>query len=180
MGGPQSQDEGGEQPDSQGDSSDEASVHSSSLSEDGTSVECGGILPRMTDLPQQPIEMILLRQLSEHLSIPMWVIDADGDLVFFNEAAEPTLGIRADDVDQMPFETWTESFRPRDEFNVPIAAEALPPVIAIRKGEPAHATLAITGGDGVSRRIRVTAFPLTGGHGEIMGSVTMFWESPEA
>ena len=46
----------------------------------------------MTDLPQQPIEMILLRQLAEHLAIPMWVIDGAGDLVFFNEAAEPTLG----------------------------------------------------------------------------------------
>jgi PAS domain S-box-containing protein len=134
----------------------------------------------MTDLPQQPIEMILLRQLSEHLSIPMWVIDEVGDLVFFNEAAEPTLGIRADDVDQMPFETWTTSFRPLDESGNAMSAEDLPPVIALRRGEPAHATLAITGGDGVSRRIRVTAFPLTGGHGDVMGSVTMFWESPEA
>jgi len=134
----------------------------------------------MTDLPQQPIEMILLRQLSEHLSIPMWVIDAQGDLVFFNEAAEPTLGVRADDVDQMPFETWTTSFRPRDESGNPLAAEELPPVIALRRGEPAHATLEITGGDGVARRIGITAFPLTGGHGDIMGSVTMFWESPEA
>ena len=38
----------------------------------------------MTDLPQQPIEMILLRQLAEHLAIPVWVIDGQGDLVFFN------------------------------------------------------------------------------------------------
>lgn len=134
----------------------------------------------MTDLPQQPIEMILLRQLSEHLSIPMWVIDAKGDLVFFNEAAEPTLGIRADDVDQMPFETWTASFHPRDEDGNPLSIEALPPIIALRRGEPAHATLEITGGDGVSRRIGITAFPLTGGHGDVMGSVTMFWESPRA
>jgi len=134
----------------------------------------------MIDLPQQPIEMILLRQLSEHLSIPMWVIDGEGDLVFFNEAAEPTLGVRADDVDQMPFETWTKSFRPRDESGNPLPREELPPIIALRQGRPAHATLEITGGDGVARRIDVTAFPLTGGHGDIMGSVTMFWESPEA
>lgn len=133
----------------------------------------------MTDLPQQPIEMILLRQLSEHLSIPMWVIDGEGDLVFFNEAAEPTLGIRADDVDQMPFATWTASFRPRDEYGNALSPEALPPVIALRKGEPAHATLEITGGDGVARRIGVSAFPLTGGHGDIMGSVSMFWESKD-
>lgn len=130
----------------------------------------------MTDLPQQPIEMILLRQLAEHLSIPMWVIDAEGDLVFFNEAAEPTLGIRADDVDQMPLEAWTTGFSPRDLQGNPIEGEDLPPVKALRQGTPQHDTVEITGGDGVSRRISISAFPLTGGHGDIMGSVTMFWE----
>jgi len=80
----------------------------------------------------------------------------------------------------MPFETWTTSFRPRDESGNPLPPESLPPVIALRRGEPAHANLEITGGDGVARRIGVTAFPLTGGHGDIMGSVTMFWESPKA
>ncbi|HKZ92582.1 MAG TPA: PAS domain-containing protein [Candidatus Limnocylindrales bacterium] len=133
----------------------------------------------MADLPQQPIEMILLRQLSEHLSIPMWVIDDQGDLVFFNEAAEPTLGVRADDVEQMPFEIWTTSFAPRDQWGNPIPAEALPPVRALREGRPAHETLWITAADGVSRQIDITAFPLTGGHGDVMGSVTMFWESSE-
>jgi PAS domain S-box-containing protein len=133
--------------------------------------------PQMTDLPQQPIEMILLRQLAEHLAIPMWVIDAKGDLVFFNEAAEPTLGIRADDVDQMPFEAWTTGFAPRDLEGNPIAAEELPPVKALREKKPQHDSLEITGGDGVARQIVITAFPLTGGHGDVMGSVTMFWES---
>lgn len=133
----------------------------------------------MTDVPQQPLEMILLRQLAEHLAIPVWVIDERGDMVFFNEAAEPTLGVRADDVDQMPFEAWTTGFRPHDLEGNPLSAEQLPPVIALRQGKPAHDTIRITGGDGVPRRIGVTAFPLTGGHGDVMGSVTMFWESTE-
>ena len=132
---------------------------------------------RMADLPQQPIEMILLRQLAEHLGIPVWVIDNAGDLVFFNEAAEPTLGLRADDVDQMPYEAWTTGFAPRDLAGNPIPAEALPPVKALRDGKPQHASLEITGADGVARQIVITAFPLTGGHGDIMGSVAMFWES---
>jgi PAS domain-containing protein len=131
----------------------------------------------MADLPQQPIEMILLRQLAEHLGIPVWVIDSAGDLVFFNEAAEPTLGLRADDVDQLPFEAWTKGFAPRDLAGNPVAGEALPAIKALREGKPQHDTLEITGGDGVARQIVITAFPLTGGHGDIMGSVSMFWES---
>ena len=134
----------------------------------------------MTDLPQQPLEMILLRQLAEHLAIPIWVIDAQGDLLFFNEAAEGTLGVRADDVERMTFDEWTTSFHPRDAADRPVPTDALPPVIALRQGRPAHANLQITGADGVSRQLGVTAFPLTGGHGDVMGSVTMFWESTEA
>jgi len=134
----------------------------------------------MSDLRQEPIELILLRQLAEHLSIPIWVIDADGDMLFFNEAAESMLGIRADDVDQMPFAEWTTAFAPRDAAGNPESPESLPPVIALRQGRPAHSTLQITTRDGVSRRIGVTAFPLTGGHGETLGSVAMFWESSEA
>jgi PAS domain-containing protein len=131
----------------------------------------------MSDLPQQPIEMILLRQLAEHLAIPVWVIDSQGDLVFFNEAAEPTLGLRADDIDQMPYAAWTVGFNPRDLQGNPVAGDDLPPVRALRDGKPQHDTLEITGADGVARQIVITAFPLTGGHGDIMGSVTMFWES---
>jgi PAS domain S-box-containing protein len=131
----------------------------------------------MSDLPQQPIEMILLRQLGEHLAIPMWVIDGQGDLVFFNEAAEPTLGVRADDVDQMPYAAWTTGFSPRDLQGNAIAGEDLPPIKALREKTPQHDTLQITGADGVARQIVITAFPLTGGHGDVMGSVAMFWES---
>jgi PAS domain S-box-containing protein len=131
----------------------------------------------MTDLPQQPIEMILLRQLAEHLAIPVWVIDGKGDLVFFNEAAEPTLGVRADDVDQMPYEAWTTGFAPRDRNGKSMAAEDLPPIKALREGKPQNDTVEITGGDGVTRQITITAFPLTGGHGDVMGSVAMFWEN---
>lgn len=133
----------------------------------------------MASLPQQPLELILLRQLAEHLSIPIWVIDGNGDLLFFNEAAESALGIRGDDVDQMPFAEWTTAFAPRDEAGNPIPPESLPPIIALRQGRPAHSTVVITGRDGVSRRIGATAFPLTGGHGETFGAVAMFWESTE-
>jgi phosphoribosyl 1,2-cyclic phosphodiesterase len=91
----------------------------------------------MSDLPQQPIEMILLRQLAEHLAIPMWVIDGEGDLVFFNEAAEPTLGVRADDVDQMPFEAWTTAFAP-DRGGRPAAGQGPPRRDAPARFAPDH------------------------------------------
>ena len=76
----------------------------------------------------------------------------------------------------MPYEAWTTGFAPRDLDGNTLAGEQLPPVKALREKRPQHATLEITGGDGVARRIVITAFPLTGGHGDVMGSVAMFWE----
>ena len=39
-------------------------------------------------MPQQEIEVILMRQLASYLAMPILVVDTEGDLVFFNEAAE--------------------------------------------------------------------------------------------
>jgi len=129
--------------------------------------------------PQRNLILILARNFATRLATAVFLVDADGRVIFFNEAAEPTLGVRADDVDQMPYETWTTSFAPRDLEGNAIAGDDLPSVKALREQKPQHDSLQITGADGVARQIVITAFPLTGGHGDVMGSVTMFWESDE-
>ena len=63
-------------------------------------------------MAQQPIELILFRQLATNLAVPVFLVDERGDLVFLNEAAGDLLGIRFDDVDQLPFERWATMFRP--------------------------------------------------------------------
>ncbi len=127
-------------------------------------------------MAQEPLELILFRQLSSSLAIPIFMVDADGDMAFLNEAAEQLLGVRLDEIDEMPFEAWTTGFAARDEAGeAPV--ESLPLVRAIRERRPAHGPLTITGGDGVSRRIEITAFPLEGARGRFIGAVAMFWEA---
>ena len=48
-------------------------------------------------MAQQPIELILFRQLATTLAVPVFLVDERGDLVFLNEAAERLLGVRFDD-----------------------------------------------------------------------------------
>ena len=43
-------------------------------------------------MPGQPIEIILMRELADHLATPIFVVDPDGDLLFYNEPAEKLLG----------------------------------------------------------------------------------------
>ena len=127
-------------------------------------------------MAQQPIELILFRQLATSLAVPVFLVDERGDLAFLNEAAERLLGIRFDDIDELPFETWTTTFRPRGADGELLPPEALPLVRALRGRQPAHGPLVITGSDGVVRTIEITAFPLEGGHNRLIGAVAMFWE----
>jgi PAS domain-containing protein len=128
-------------------------------------------------MAQQPIELILFRQLAMSLAVPVVLVDAGGDIVFLNEAAEGVLGVRLEDIDVLPFETWTTAFRPRDASGDLVKALDLPLVTAITKRMPAHGPLVIHGADGVERTIEVTAFPLEGGRGRLLGGVAMFWET---
>ena len=60
-----------------------------------------------------PIEIILTRQLAEYLSVPLLLVDSNGDLLFYNEPAESILGQRFEDTGGMPPEQWSTRASPR-------------------------------------------------------------------
>jgi PAS domain-containing protein len=122
-----------------------------------------------------PVELILIRHLASRLAVPVFVVDAAGDLVFFNEPAEAVLGRRFEEIRSMPFEDWSTAFLPSDA-DPGLAVDDLPLVVALRQGVPVHRTLDIQGGDGRRRTIEATAFPLLATGGEMVGAVAMFWE----
>ena len=130
-------------------------------------------------MAQQPIELILFRQLATSLAVPVFLVDDHGDLVYLNEPAEILLGIRLDELDHLPFETWTAAFQPRTRDGVAEPVESLPLVRAVTDRKPAHGPLVITGHDGREHTIEITAFPLEGGRGRLLGGVAMFWEPTE-
>jgi PAS domain-containing protein len=130
-------------------------------------------------MAQQPIELILFRQLATSLAVPVVLADAAGDIVFLNEAAERVLGVRLEDLDVLAFDTWTTAFRPRTADGQMVPAAELPLVTAVTERRPAHGPLLIHGADGVERTIAVTAFPLEGGRGRLIGAVAMFWETDQ-
>ena len=137
----------------------------------------------MTDRPdaptsQLPIELILLKQVASYLDLPVFLIDAEGDLVYFNEPAEPLLGLRFDEVGELSMAAWLASFRPGDESGRILADGAVPLVVALREARPVHARLDIAGLDGVRRVIETTAIPLRGQGGDLLGAVALFWSAP--
>lgn len=127
-------------------------------------------------MAQREIELVLMRQLASYLAQPILLLDANGDLLFFNEPAEAIVGKRFDEVGEIRRGEWSGFFKPSDDDGTPIKREKLPLTIAIDKGEPAHLRYWIQGLDGVRRRVEGTAFPLVGQAGRILGAVGIFWE----
>ena len=125
----------------------------------------------------QPIELILVRHLAGSLAIPLFLVDPDGTMVFYNEAAEQVLGRRYDEAGEMSFDEWTTIFAVRDEAGEPLEINQLPLVRALRARRPAHHRFEITGLDGAPRDIEVSAFPLEAEGQRMLGAVALFWES---
>jgi len=128
---------------------------------------------------QKEIELILARQLASHLAMPIFIVDPPGNLIYYNEPAELILGRRFEETGEMPVEQWSTVFNPTDENGKPLAPEALPLVIALRRHCPAHRDMWIDGLDGVRRRIEVTAFPIDGQAERYLGALAIFWETKE-
>jgi PAS domain-containing protein len=123
-----------------------------------------------------PIEIILTRQLAEYLSVPVFLVDPKGDLLFYNEPAEAILGRRFEETGGMSAEVWATCFTPVDENDRPLAPEDLPLMMTLATRLPAHKRFRILGQDGVSRRIDVTAIPIAGLNGDFLGAAALFWE----
>ena len=110
--------------------------------------------------------------------MPIFLVDPDGNLVFYNEPAEALLGTRFDETGEMPATSGRALFDPDRRRGRPHPApKRLPLVIALHERRPAHGQLsdprAATACAGTSRS---TAFPLIGAGTTCLGAVAIFWE----
>jgi PAS domain S-box-containing protein len=127
-------------------------------------------------MSQQEIEIILARHLIEYLAMPMFIVDPDGDMLFYNEPAEAILGYRYNETGTLAAAEWATVFEPVDHQGRPLNPEELPLMIATLQRQPAHRSFWIRGLDGAVRQIEVTAFPLVGQADRFLGAVAIFWE----
>ncbi len=128
-------------------------------------------------MAQQPIELILARQLASGLVVPVLLVDARGDTVFFNEPAELLFGRRFDEIDVLPLEGRTSLFAPVDAEGRPLTGDQLPGMVAMRERRPVHDSIQIHGSDGVLRPVETTAFPLESARGNLEGAFVVLWSA---
>ena len=127
-------------------------------------------------MSQKAIEVILARQFAGSLALPVFIVDPDGSLLFYNEPAEAILGLRFEETGEMDASEWSRVFVPSEEDGSPLMPESLPLMVAVSEQRPTLRRMWINGLDNVRRHIEVFAFPLTGMAQRHLGAVAIFWE----
>ena len=121
-------------------------------------------------MTQQPVEMILARQLAGYLSVPVILVDTVGTVVFYNEPAERMLGVRFEETGRIEQEEADRLVELSDDPAAKPGDADRPLEIALEERRPAHAhRLMLRRSDRVRLQIEVTAFPLIGQEGEAAG-----------
>ena len=130
------------------------------------------------DEAEQPLELILARNLVSIVSLAALLVDVDGRIVFYNDAAAEIVGTPFEENGIMTREDWNARYGPFDEHGTPLASEELPLTVALREGRPAYARFRIRGERGLLE-VEAGALPLLGPAG-YHGAMLFFWVADEA
>lgn len=122
----------------------------------------------------RPLQLILARNLLSSLSTPAFLVDAAGNLLFFNEAAAALLGRRYEEAGQMAAAEWTATFGPFGDDGEPIPYDQVPLTVALRGNRPSHGGYRIRSAGGVEHQIEASALPIVGDQ-NFHGAIVVFW-----
>lgn len=122
------------------------------------------------------IEVILARHLASCLAMPIFIVDDQGNLVFYNEPAELILGQRFEEAGEVQIEEWTNILRLTNKDGNELPYEERPLVLALNERRPTFHQIWITPFDHIPRLIAITTFPLIGQADRFLGAMAIFWE----
>ena len=124
-----------------------------------------------------PLELILSRQFADCLHFAAFLVDPQGNLLFYNEGAEEILGMRFSETGSMPVEEWSTVFTPTDDQGRPIPPEGLPLVETLQTQAPAFGKVFIDSMSGERHHITISSFPINGREGKCLGAMALFWKN---
>src|SRR3954449_7377964 len=154
------------------------------LGPDRVTLECAAVDDRSSwhdrgmDAGTAPksLPLILARELAANLATPMFIIDATGVLVFYNEAAELLIGRSFGELGEVAATDFGAVLELSEAGGTPLRRRDTPAGVAFFDRRPSHRMLVATGYDGIRRKVEVTAYPLFGTTNDMHGVVTVFWE----
>lgn len=127
----------------------------------------------------KPIELILLRQLARRLPMPVAIVDALGNLVYFNPASQRLLGLDPAVIGEYPTSRFDELLDPRQADGSPMEVRDMSIMVALHDRRPQQSKMILHGSDGVPHSVVTNAVPLDGQGGALLGAMSIFWEVDE-
>ena len=107
---------------------------------------------------------------------PGFVVDREGTLLYYNEAAESALGLPYAETGRMRADEWAKLFEPTRDDGSLVPLDELPTAIVLTRHEPSHQAFTIRTAEGEHRKVAVTALPLFAHADELVGALAVFWE----
>jgi PAS domain-containing protein len=132
----------------------------------------------MSASAQKPLELIQARNLLSSLSTPTLLVNRDGDVIFYNEAAAALLGQRYEETGTLSAHDWVRAFGPFDKDGQPLPVERQPLTAALRANRAGHAVHRIRSATGAEHEIEVSGVPIVGADG-FQGAMIYFWAIDE-
>ncbi len=126
----------------------------------------------MPDTEEQPLELILARNLISIISIGAMLVDMEGAIVFYNEAAALVLGAHFEETGRIPEEAWREEIGPFDGHGRRLPTENLPVTVALRDARPGYGRFHIRSAETGLVPVEAAALPLIGAAGPHGARVT--------
>jgi len=125
-----------------------------------------------------PIELILARNLVSNIRLAALLLDADGVIVYYNDAAGELIGRRFEEIGPLSRDQWNSEYGPFDEFGAVIPTDGMPVTVALREGLPATDRVSVRFKPEELIDIEVSALPLTTVQG-FQGAVVVFWRTDD-
>ena len=122
------------------------------------------------------LPLILARELASNLATPMFLMDAGGMLVFYNDAAALLLGKPFAELGEIPSGEFGASLQLSTPDGELLLRRESPSGVAYFEHRPSHQSVMATSYDGIRRNYEVTAYPLLGSTGEMHGVLAVFWD----
>jgi PAS domain-containing protein len=122
---------------------------------------------------QQPLELILARNLIQNISTPALIADSEGSLVFYNESAGQIIGRRFEEAGRLSEDRWRAALSPADG-KAATAENADTLTLGLAGSAATHGRFYIRGYDDREVEVEASAIPLTRGE-DMHGTLVAFW-----
>src|SRR5215471_11784938 len=130
----------------------------------------------MSEGSPKSLPLILARELAANLATPMFLSDARGVLVYWNDAAALLIGKPFAEIGEVLMGEFGAALHLATPDGEPLRRRDAPAGVAFLERRPSHQTLVATSYDGTRRVVEATAYPLIGANGEMHGVINVFWE----